>query len=204
MYKLCRNCRKRIAIDDALVINEYSFCDEDCVVAYSMSEKARKEAKKRERADLRSRKEALKNLSTWKKEAQKAVNAYVRCRDRYKTCASCNKVLQTTDGLGGYFDAGHFIPRGSGNPRGNALTFRTIQIWGQCKSCNDHKGGAYSEYRKKLITRIGLEKVEYLENYDFIDPLTKRPGVRKWTIPELKRIKELFNRKRRLYERKFR
>ena len=204
MYKICKNCRKRVTLDNALVINEYSFCDADCAVAYSQTGKAQKEAKKRERADLRSRKEALKNLSTWKKEAQKSVNAYVRSRDRNKTCASCDKVLQTSDGLGGYFDAGHFIPRGSGNPRGNALTFRTVQIWGQCKSCNDYKGGAYSEYRKKLITRIGLEKVEYLENYNYIDPLTKRPGVRKWTIPELKRIKDLFNRKRRLYEKKFR
>ena len=167
--------------------------------------KPRKLVEKNERAELRARKEALKSLSVWKSEAQKSVNSYIRTRDRNKLCVSCHRPLNSAVGTGGYFDAGHFIPRGAArNGIGNNLRFHILNIWGQCKSCNNYKGGAYSEYRQELINRIGEDRVKGLEEHEHIDHLTKRPGSRKWTIPECKRIKDLFNKRRRMYERKFR
>jgi hypothetical protein len=181
------------------------FCNDDCAVAYGKSDKAKKLVEKNERAELRARKEALKSLSVWKSEAQKSVNSYIRTRDRNKLCVSCHRPLNSAVGTGGYFDAGHFIPRGAArNGIGNNLRFHTLNIWGQCKSCNNYKGGAYSEYRQELINRIGEDRVKGLEEHEHIDHLTKRPGSRKWTIPECKRIKDLFNKRRRMYERKFR
>ncbi len=68
-------------------------------------------------------------------------------------------------------------------------------MWGQCKRCNRHLGGNYSEYRKELVNRIGLERVEKLENDN--EP-------RKFTIAYLVRIKKIFNKRARIYERRFR
>tara|TARA_B100000287_G_scaffold314607_1_gene298094 strand:- start:7970 stop:8122 length:153 start_codon:yes stop_codon:yes gene_type:complete len=46
-----------------------------------------------------------------------------------------------------------------------------------------------------LIKRFGVERIEALENDN---------KVRKFTGTELQRIKKIFSKKRRLYEKKFR
>lgn len=192
----CKNCRKQVPLNDAYIVNINAFCDLDCCVEWSKSDRARKDAEKLEKRDLRSRKEALKTLSDWRDDAQKSVNAYIRIRDRDKLCVSCQKPFKSSFNVGGHFDAGHYIPRGSGaNGRGNALRYLTTNIHGQCKQCNNYLRGNYSEFRKGLIGRIGLDAVIELEEWN--EPI-------KWTVPHLRRIKDVYAAKRLLYKKRFR
>jgi hypothetical protein len=36
-------------------------------------------------------------------------------------------------------------------------------VHGQCKYCNNYLGGNHVEYRKRLIARIGADRVEQIE-----------------------------------------
>ncbi|MGY6772123.1 recombination protein NinG [Gallibacterium sp. ZY190522] len=169
-------------------------CSVECAIKLS-KEQARK---KREKLDKQARLESKKRLSALKeenktkgqliKEAQEAVNRYIRVRDENKECISCGKPL-VSERLGGGFDAGHYRSRGS-SPH---LRFYTLNIHGQCKRCNRHLGGNYHEYRVGLIERLGIKKVEEIEADN---------RERKYTEEDLRRIKRIFNKKTRLIQRK--
>ncbi len=111
------------------------------------------EKAKAERKADKTKREKLKSLRDWLRDAQAAVNAYVRERDKEKPCISCGRFHQ------GAYDAGHYRSTGS-NP---ALRFHLDNIHRQCVPCNQHKGGNAIEYRLGLIKRIGIERVEWLE-----------------------------------------
>ena len=119
------------------------------------------------------RKEALLSHSEWLNLFQKVFNTYIRTRDKNSRCISCETPLNARK-----FDAGHYRSVGS-NPQ---LRFNEENVWGQCVPCNRDKHGNLIEYRKGLIKKIGIEKVEYLENFNHSAKLS---------IPEIKeKIKE--------------
>ena len=159
---------------------------------------------KEERKQLKKRKQELKKPSEYLSEAQSAFNKYIRIRDKFKPCISCNNPREQVENqqgwkVGGCWDAGHYMTRGA---KGQ-LRFILFNVHKQCKSCNG--GSKFSQkaatvnqgYRENLINKIGIEKVEWLENNNELD-------VRKKDIEYLKRLKSIFNKKARLYERKFR
>ena len=118
------------------------------------AKKAAREAKEF-RKETRKRKEALKSKSAWLDDAQKACNAYIRERDKYKGCISCGTMNPDIQ-----YCAGHFKTRG-GHPE---LRFHPMNIFLQCnKHCNLMKSGNIAEYRPRLIERIGIKNVEWLE-----------------------------------------
>lgn len=158
-------------------------CSPKCALEYEKIKK-QKEQKKNDKI----RREKLKTASDYVNEAQTAFNRYVRTRDRDKLCASCDIPL-ASGVLGGGFDAGHYRSRGAASH----LKFNLLNVWGQCKQCNRHKGGNYSEYRKILVDRIGLDRVERLEHDN---------TPRKFSIEYLKRIKTIFNKRARYYEKR--
>lgn len=129
------------------------------------------DARKADAADTRARRVALKSRRDWMDEAQKAVNAYVRARDRGIDCVSCNKPWEDT------FQAGHWLSRGA-RPE---LRFDLNNIHGQCVRCNMHLHGNPISYRYFLIQRIGLVAVEALEG--------PHPPA-KWSVDELKAIRD--------------
>ena len=157
----------------------------ECKASYAIRhvEATRKRRRMQEmnvqRADRKVIKVKLDKLKTardWTKEAQIAVNSYVRERDKSKPCISCGCLLTGSD-AGGAFDAGHYRSRGSASH----LKFDAERnIHGQCKRCNRYLGGNYSDYRTGLIDRIGLDDLEKLE-------ADQTP--RKYSIEELKAIK---------------
>lgn len=83
--------------------------------------------------------------------AQKWCNLYIRKRDEGKPCISC--------GSWNTSDASHFYSRG--NYPG--LRFEPDNIHLSCKKCNLWLSGNLLEYRKFLIRKIGIERVEHLE-----------------------------------------
>lgn len=162
-------------------------CSAPCAIkhATALRDKARAKAEKiAEREDrkvIRFRKEALKTRSDYLKEAQTVFNAYIRERDKHQPCICCGMPLNQ-DAVGGGYDCGHYRSVGSA-PH---LRFTETNANGQTKKCNRYGAGRAVDYRIGLIKRIGLEAVESLE-------ADNEP--RKWTIEDLKQIKETYKAK---------
>src|SRR3954468_4490237 len=102
--------------------------------------------KRKDRDDTRARRLALKSRSEWLDEVQKAVNAYVRERDKGLPCISCETPWEPA------FQAGHFRSRGA-CPE---LRFDLDNIHGQCVRCNMHLSGNLLGYRQGLISRTSV------------------------------------------------
>ena len=186
----CYLCKKKVLEADAITGQLKAFCSMEHLLEWTKSEKGKQFTKKAVRKEIKQRKEKLKTRSDYMKEAQIAFNAYIRVRDKGKPCVSCGAY----EGLlkhGGNFDAGHYRSVGS-TPH---LRFNIFNCHAQCKKCNNHLSGNVIEYRKALCKRYGSEFVELLDN---------RNEIRRFDIPYLKRIKSIFNKKKRLYDRHFR
>lgn len=128
--------------------------------------------KKREREEVRQRKEAIKRIPDLIREAQTAFNAYIRIRDAGKPCICCGQPLSAGE-VGGMYDCGHYRSTGSA-PH---LRFDERNAHAQRKQCNRWGAGRAVDYRIGLIDRIGLEAVEALEAEN---------SVHKWTAEELR------------------
>lgn len=139
--------------------------------------KARKSLDQIERSDIRVRKEKLKNRADHLREAQAAVNEYVRLRDARLPCISCDSMPNDSDLMtGSRWDAGHYRSVGA-CPE---LRFEPLNIHRQCVKCNRNLSGNAVEYRIRLVQRIGAEKVAWLEG---LHPACK------YTVDEIKAIK---------------
>ena len=166
-----------------------------CAIAFNKqrdAEIAAREQRKREReqsADLKIRREALKTRAEWEREAQAAFNKYIRMRDMYKECISHPGKLISNDRYitGSAVDASHYRSRGAASH----LRFNVFNVHAACTRCNRQLSGNAVEYRIRLIERIGLERVERLE-------ADNEP--RKFDIDYLKRVKAIFTRRARHYE----
>ena len=131
--------------------------------------------KKKYKADTRKLRQAMndKDRSYWIKKAQAAFNAYVRERDKHLPCISCG--LHHT----GQYHAGHYLSTGA-HPE---LRFHPLNNNKQCAPCNNHLSGNQIRYRQRLIEKIGLSAVEWLEGAQ---------KAQKWTIDDLKEIAKYY------------
>lgn len=154
-------------------------CSPACAIldAPKNQEKARKAIDQRERREIKVRKEKLKSRSDHLREAQAAVNEYVRLRDAHLPCISCDSMPSDHDLItGSRWDAGHYRSVGA-CPE---LRFEPLNIHRQCVKCNRNLSGNAVEYRIRLVRRIGAEQVAWIEG--------PHPA-RKYTVEELKAIK---------------
>lgn len=139
--------------------------------------KARKALADIERKDIMVRKEKLKTRADHLREAQAAVNEYVRLRDAHLPCISCDSTPNDNDLMtGSRWDAGHYRSVGS-CPE---LRFEPLNIHRQCVKCNRNLSGNAVEYRIRLVQRIGAETVAWLEGLH---------APCKYTVEEIKAIK---------------
>lgn len=151
-------------------------CSPRCAITLTNQAKL-KERKKQ----TRKQKDAAKTHGALTTEAQAAVNAFIRVRDRGKPCISCSKKRLTK------VNAGHF--RAVGGCRD--LRFNTFNIHLQCEYCNNYLSGNQLEYRKALVLKYGEDRVQWLEG----------PHESKsYTKDELRRIKKIFNKRKRIYD----
>jgi len=181
--KRCRCCKSYALVETGITVPLGFFCSMDCVVAHS-SKAGKVASVKRKKQNLAKLKESVKTASEWRVEAQTAFNAYVRYRDRDLPCISCD-ATGNHDGLGGYWDAGHYRSRGAAKH----LSFHLHNCHKQCHKCNRYLSGNVVEYRKRLIMRIGSERVDKLENNN---------DTVKHDITYLRRIKQIFKNKLRI------
>jgi hypothetical protein len=138
----------------------------------------KRDSEKQERKVDRERKTAMKTRSDWLKEAQAAVNAYVRARDADLPCISCGRHHE------GQYHAGHYLARGS-HPH---LALVEANLAKQCAPCNTHLSGNQLKFRAGLIARIGLAAVEALE---------ADTTPRKHSVDELREIRDTYRAKLR-------
>jgi hypothetical protein len=163
-----------------------------CAIAFNKKrddELAAREIRKQEklqRDDLRQRREKLKGKSDWNREAQAAVNKFIFWRDYGKPCISCGRKLNY--GVrGGAVDASHYRSRGAAP----WLRFNIFNNNASCVPCNRDLSGNLIPYRINLIKKFGLERVERIEHEN---------TVRKFDIEYMKRVKRIFTRRARHYE----
>jgi len=177
--KKCKVCKNKFEPTKPL----QSVCDFKCAL-----EHAKTLREKQVKKEVKEYKAKTKPLSKHIAEAQTAINAYVRARDAKMPCISCGclsvAVYGGYRGAGGW-DSGHFLSRGA-HPNHR---FNLNNIFKQCVSCNRFKSGNSTEMRKGVILRIGLEKVEALENDN---------SIRRFDKEYCERIKKIFNKKIRL------
>lgn len=133
-------------------------CSPPCALtlARNVTEKALAKAHAADRKETRQKLDAMQTKPELVKKAQTAFNAFIRARDAGKPCISCEKPLGSEPNT---YDAGHFRSVGSA-PH---MRFVEDNTWGQCKHCNNYLGGNVLAYRKGLIERIGLTRVEQIE-----------------------------------------
>ncbi len=182
--KTCKACGEKFA---PMFNTTQVVCSQKCALAHAPanSEKARKAIDQRERREIRVRKEKLKSRAEHMREAQAAVNEYVRLRDAHLPCISCDSMPNDHDLItGSRWDAGHYRSVGA-CPE---LRFEPLNIHRQCVRCNRNLSGNAVEYRLRLLVRIGAEKVVWIEG--------PHPA-RKYTVEEIKAIKAEYRAKTR-------
>lgn len=150
-----------------------SVCSPKCAGAKVRQDRAAKKAKLAlERKETKERREKLKPLRALVSEAQKAFNAWVRERDAGQPCISCGRHHQ------GQWHAGHYMSTGA-RPE---LRFEPDNAHLQCQPCNTHLSGNLIAYRIRLIEKVGLARVEWLEAHH------ETPKLSREAIVTIKRI----------------
>jgi len=109
-------------------------------------------------AQVRARKTAMKSLAQWIAEAQTVFNAFIRARDYGLPCICCGATMTWNEP--NTIDAGHYRSRGAAG----WLRFTEDNVHAQRKYCNRYRSGRADEMRLGMIERIGLERIEALEN----------------------------------------
>src|SRR5450830_1149272 len=159
--KRCPSCRVMFVPSRS----SQAVCGEiECAIAHGQSERGQASARKSlalvERREIKVRKEKLKSRADHLREAQAAVNEFVRLRDAHLPCISCDSLPNDHDLItGSRWDAGHYRSVGA-CPE---LRFEPLNIHRQCVKCNRNLSGNAVEYRIRLVMRIGADQVAWLE-----------------------------------------
>lgn len=181
--KKCKSCRESFIPSRPL----QSACGVQCAIALTNAgkEKARKAKEARERQEWRELKEKVKPKAKWLKEAEQAVNKYVRLRDAHLGCVSCDK-LSTWQGQ---WHASHLRSVGSAS----AVRFNLWNINKSCSICNAHLSGNLVAYLPRARQKLGDAKIDWLYTQN---------QAASYSIEYLKRLKTIFSRRCRALERR--
>lgn len=171
-YK-CKKCKEFFV--DTVRTPAGRFCSISHAIEYA-KEKQKADKEKAERKQQKERKEKARSKGDWLALAQKAFNAYIRARDQNEPCISCGKIFTCQA------HAGHFLTVGA-RPEHR---FNEDNCHRQCVRCNHFLSGNVAQYRKRLIKKIGLERVESMER----DHTPKH-----YTIEQIKEIIKTYKQK---------
>lgn len=160
--KKCKVCEIKYTPFSSLI----KHCSPECgYELHKLNEKKKQAKKDKEWSEYaKAWRKDNKKKSEWIKDAQTEVNTYVRLRDHGKPCISCDGNWIDTSLNGSKWHAGHYRSRGSAGH----LRFNLHNIHLQCAECNIHKSGNITEYRPRLLVKLGIDKLEALEaNNDY-------------------------------------
>jgi len=173
--KKCKHCRA--SFEPRFTTLEKYCWNPDCKTIEAMERL--EQLKRMESRNWKQRKnemkKSLKNASDYRNDLQKVFNHWVRLRDKNDGCISCGKPFNAK------YDAGHFFSVGS-YPN---LRYNPLNCHGQCVRCNHEKGGNLTEYRPRLIAKIGQQQFDELESM--------RHQPLKLTTPEIIELIQMYN-----------
>ena len=181
--KTCKSCRQKFTPTRPM----QSACSTACAIAIAerKREKQAQQEEARKRRETRQQLESMKGIPELIREADKAFCAFIRARDAGKPCICCGRSSSGWS-RGGDWDAGHYRSRGAASH----LRYHEDNCHSQLKQCN-RRAFDVASYRANLIGRIGLERVETLENDN---------APHKWTRDELIAIRRHYIAKRKEIE----
>lgn len=152
------------------IISKKGYASIPCLTKHTRAKEALKAEKAIKKRNTEFKKKVTdSDRSAWAKKAQTAFNSFIRDRDKDLPCVSCNRHHQ------GQYHAGHYRSVGAAKQ----LRFTEANCHKQCAPCNNHKSGNITEYRINLIKKIGINKVEQLENNN---------EVKRYSIEEYREI----------------
>lgn len=171
----CKVCNQEFIRERPLQV----LCGFECTVEYARLSREKKDRQNASKArkEYREEKEKQKTLTDWLNETQTIFNRYIVARDG-KKCISCG-----TEKPDIIFCAGHFRTRKAASQ----LRFNEDNVHTQCNFyCNSKLSGNIANYRPALIAKIGIDRVEALENNN---------EEKRWTVEELKELKRIYKEK---------
>lgn len=139
--KQCKQCGEMYKPFNSLQV----VCSAICALEFN----SKKEIDKRYKA-MKSDSRSLIELRSL---ARISFQIYIRERDKDLPCISCDKTYAK-------WDAGHYLKA----EIYTKLIFNEDNVHKQCSYCNLQLAGNLIEYRKGLIKRIGIKRVEELED----------------------------------------
>lgn len=167
----CKNCK---AIFKPKQFNRKYCTADECNDLYF--EFLKKQAQKKWNKEKKIKKENLQTVQELLKLTQIVFNKWIRSRDKNTPCISCRNPVPKK------VNAGHYIASG----KSKFLTFHEDNVHLQCEYCNTYLHGNLLDYRINLIEKIGLERVQYLED--------NRNKTKKYTREELKEIMQKYKK----------
>ena len=167
----CKNCKQQFT---PVSFNRKYCIDNECNDLFY--EELKKQMFKKLNKEKKEKKKKLETLQDLLKSTQKVFNLYIRLRDKNLNCISCNKPTNKKE------NASHYIASG----KSKFLTFNEDNVHKSCEYCNTYLHGNLLEYRINLIKKIGIEKVEYLED--------NRHITKKYSRSELLAITEKYKK----------
>ena len=168
----CKLCKEKF--ETKYFLQKYCMIKDECIKAHVnySKEKKWKETKAKMKADLLT-------LEDYKKITQQTFNLFIRLRDSGLPCISCGRPMKQ-----GNIDAGHLWSAGG---HGN-IRFNEYNVNAQCsRPCNKDLSGDANNYRIGFIKKYSAEKLAELDSIAHIE--------KKYTIPELKEIREYYKLK---------
>ncbi len=143
-----------------------------------------KRAQQREATEIRvtKRKWREKNatIAQLKQKADREFGKFIRERDFGQPCICCGEFAKAGEWTnGGVYDAGHYRTKGAADH----LRYHEDNAHLQRKYCNKWRSGNQAAYRVRLIEKIGLDRVEALDNDN---------GTVKWTREMLVQIRKTY------------
>lgn len=173
--KKCKSCGVKFQPERTL----QPTCSPRCAIDLTNAQKERKVKRvKREKRKAHNDTDRRYQL----KKAQESFNAFIRERDKEDACISCGRHHT------GQYHAGHYRSVGAIG----ALRFNQFNVSRQCSACNVHLSGNIHGYRKGLLKKFGVKKVEWLEgNHEPAKlSLEEIKAIRVFYQKMLKRMKE--------------
>lgn len=176
--KRCSECRGLFTPFNTLD----EVCSVPCAILFANNDAKVKAQKERfRRAEIASNNKALrrfneKTVSWWLDSYKNGTtaywfNRYIRFRDGNQPCISCDTTTAAR------WNASHYRSRGAASQ----LRFNPDNCHKSCSQCNKENSGNIGEYRIRLVKKIGLEKVEALEN---------NHEIKRWDVEELRELRD--------------
>ncbi len=130
----CKHCSTYFVRDPENPIEALwvKFCSKKCRISFIANKKSIAREKAKEKKEKKKVKTSF-SLSKIRNEADRVWSLYIRERDRWLPCITCEKPWEDT------FQAGHFMSRRHLNTRWEKLNWA-----GQCPKCNCW--GAWEQY----------------------------------------------------------